>query len=120
MSEEASFLDIYAEMTSKEQVNHWKQEDIKDNHNIIEQLHYDIRLDEWLIQDTKDWLQGLVYKIEDTAELKKYLIVGAETIEVCEDNIKYTLAEIAHTTKYPMYSIKRRDYYRTLRRRNHG
>lgn len=89
----------------------------RENLRFINQMYVWIQTDKSIIENTKAWLYRIVEEFKnneiDEAKLKEYLLLGSELIKGCEDNILMTRAEIAHYTKYPLYSQKRRQWYQT-------
>lgn len=108
-----SLLTILNDMTQEELAAYWRGENIKDNRNFIKQMHNSIQMDEGIIKGTQDWLRRCVERTEDNEKLKSELMLGAELIQGCEQSILITRAEIAHYIKYPLYSDKRREWYKT-------
>ena len=89
----------------------------RDNIRYINQMYEWIQTDKYIIENTKAWLHRSVEKFKnnemDEAKLKSDLLLGAELIQGSEDSILMTRAEIAHYTKYPLYTEKRRQWYKT-------
>lgn len=109
----ASLLEILNEMTEEELAAYWREENTKENRRFIHQMHDWIQVDRNIIESTKDWLRRCVERADDNEKLKGELMLGAELIQGCEQSILITRAEIAHYTKYPLYSEKRRGWYNT-------
>ena len=89
----------------------------RDNLRYINQMYEWIQTDKYIIESTKAWLHRSVEKFKNNemgeAKLKSDLLLGSELIKGSEDSILMTRAEIAHYTKYPLYSEKRRQWYKT-------
>ena len=117
MNDHKSFLLAYEQMDEQQRAEYWKRKNRRDNLLSINRMHEWIQVDKRLIDTTKRWLQRCVDRFQDDKlsedELKKILILGAELIEGCEDSIKRARAEIAHYTKYPLYSKKRMQWYKS-------
>lgn len=105
------------EMTPEEKAEYWRRENAKENLSFMNQMYGWVDTDNRIIETTKAWLHRSVAKFNehliDDVELKESLLLGAEIIKGCEDSILKTRAEIAHYTKYPLYSEKRRQWYKT-------
>ena len=117
-----SFLLTYADFTEAERRQYWKKQNAIENITHINRLHNNISLNNSIIKQTKRWLQDLVddytERVEepteaDTAELRGHLALGAELIQNCQADTGRTRAEIAHVTRYPLYSEKRRQWYKS-------
>lgn len=115
-----SWLETYLSMTPAERAEMLRKELMAENQAIINGLLDEIDWCDMFIKSTKVNLKELVHawqreKTDITDEaLKTRLKLGAESIELCEKYIMVCRKEISHWTKYPIGSIKRRDYYRTL------
>ena len=105
------------DMTPEEEAAYWKRKNARDNLRFINQMYEWIQTDKHIIENTKAWLHRSVDKFKhnemDEAKLKSDLLLGSELIKGSEDSILITRAEIAHYTKYPLYSEKRRQWYKT-------
>ena len=105
------------EMTDEELAAYWKKENAKANIGYTNQMYGWIQTDKRIIESTKQWLHRCVewfnHNELDEAKLKENLLLGAELIRGSEESILLTRAEIAHYTKYPLYSEKRRQWYKT-------
>lgn len=112
-----SYKAMLDEMTPEEKALYWRRENAKTNLSYTNQMYRWIQTDKGIIENTKAWLHRSVEKFKsneiDEAKLKSDLLLGAELIKGCEDSILITRAEIAHYTKYPLYSEKRRQWYKT-------
>ena len=112
-----SYKELLDEMTDEEQAAYWKKENAKANLGYINQMYGWIQTDKRIIESTKQWLHRTVERFKyheiDEAKLKENLLLGAELIKGSEEGILLTRAEIAHYTKYPLYSEKRRQWYKT-------
>lgn len=110
-----SYKEMLESFTEEERAEYWKRENRMENLRFINQMHEWIQVDKRIIDSTKRWLQQCVERFHNDElsedKLKENLLLGAELIEGCEDSIKQTRAEIAHYTKYPLYSEKRRQWY---------
>lgn len=114
-----AFLD---DMTSEERESYWKQQDRAENVSLLNSLNHNIALNNQIIQNTQRWLKEMVEDYTSmvaepdeayTTKLKESLALGAELIEGCEADTARTNAEIAHYIRYPLYSEKRRQWYKT-------
>lgn len=112
-----SYKELLDEMTDEERAAYWKKENAKANLGYINQMYGWIQTDKRIIENTKAWLHRSVDKFKhseiDEAKLKSDLLLGSELIKGSEDSTLLTRAEIAHYTKYPLYSEKRRQWYKT-------
>lgn len=112
-----SYLSMLTDMTEEESKAYWKRENAKDNIGYINSLHHNIRLNNQIIANTKRWLTETVEQFKagtiDEDKLRENLLLGGELIKGCEDDTGYTRAEIAHVTRYPLYSEKRRMWYKS-------
>lgn len=108
-----SYKAMLEEMDDEMRAEYWKSENRRANLYLIQQLHDSIEQDESIILNTQRWMKGLLERVEDMELLKKYFTTGAELIQGCGDSILITRAEIAHYIKYPLYSEKMRQWYRT-------
>lgn len=112
-----SYKAMRDEMTPEEMAAYRKSRDARNNLLYINQMYEWIEVDEDIIELTKAWLHESVERFHmneiDESKLKEDLLLGAELIKGCEDSILITRAEIAHYTKYPLHSEKRRQWYRT-------
>lgn len=112
-----SYKALLDEMTPEEKAQYWKRENTKENLSFMNQMYGWIDTDKSIIETTRAWLHRSVAKFKehlvDEATLKQDLLLGAELIQGSEDSILITRAEIAHYTKYPLYSEKRRQWYKT-------
>lgn len=112
-----SYKAMLDDMTPEEKALYWKRENAKENLMYINQMHSWIQTDKSIIENTKQWLHRCVERFNnnemDKAKLKENLLLGAELIKGSEESILQTRAEIAHYSKYPLYSEKRRQWLRT-------
>lgn len=117
-----SFLLAYESMSDEERKAYWKRENARENIIYLNSLHKNISLNNKIIQNTQWWLKDMVNDYtsmvaepdeEYTKNLKESLALGAELIAGCEADTGRTRAEIAFVTRYPLYSEKRRQWYKT-------
>lgn len=117
-----SFKQMYDDMTDEERAAYWKKENTRENLSWINSLNESIQTDKRIIKDTQRWLKHLTEDYtnsvaeptpEETQTLRDRLVLGAELIEACEQDIIELRKEIVNYTKYPMHSQKRRDWYQT-------
>ena len=109
-------------MSDEERKAYWKRENARENIIYLNSLHKNISLNNKIIQNTQRWLKDMVDDYTSmvdepdeayTKKLKESLALGAELIEACEIDSGNTRAEIAHVTRYPLYSEKRRQWYKS-------
>lgn len=117
-----SFLLAYESMSDEERKAYWKRENARENISYLNSLHHNISLNNQIIKRTQHWLKDMVDDYtghvgepspEYTQQVKESIALGAELIEGCEIDTGNTRAEIAHVTRYPLYSEKRRQWYKT-------
>ena len=115
-----SWLETWYSLTPTERVEMLRKESMANNQSIIDGLGNEIVWALQFIESTKVNLKELVHAWQRTDTditddvLKSRLKLGAESIELCQSYIQICRKEIAHWTKYPIGSIKRRDYFRTI------
>lgn len=105
--------ELLSEMSPAEQAAYWRRENQRENLNLLNSLHESIQLDKRMITSTKQWLYQCAYHTADDAKLKELLILGADIISLSEASINVTRSLIAHYTKYPLYSEKRKQWVKT-------
>jgi len=117
-----SFKMMYDDFTEEERTAYWKRIDYSSNQWYLESLHHNIALNNQIIKNTQRWLKEMVddytSMVEEPSEaytikLKESLALGTELIEGCEADTGRTHAEIAHVIRYPLFSEKRRQWYKT-------
>lgn len=112
-----SYRSMLADMTDEERAAYWKRENAKENIGYINSLHHNIQLNNQIIANTKRWLHETVEQFKtgsiEEDKLRENLLLGGEIIKGYEDDTGRTRAEIAHVTRYPLYSEKRRVWYQS-------
>lgn len=106
-------IKLYNSLSDEEKNRMRKREIAQDNLSLINSLNEDIRLNNWFINNTKQWLRRIATDPKYADKLREYLILGAEIIRGCEELNGYCRRDIAHYTKYPLGSEKRKQFYRT-------
>lgn len=113
MDEALSYSLMLEEMGDKDRAIYWKREKAKENLVNLNLYYESINNYKYIIDNTKQWLLRVVDNETDPDKLKEKLMLGAEIIQNCEQGILSDNASIAHYTKYPLYSDKRRHWYNT-------
>lgn len=117
-----SYVLALESMSDDERKAYWKRENARENVGLLNSLHHNISLNNRIIKSTQRWLKDMVDDYTSmvaepdeayTQKLKESLALGAELIQNCEIDTGNTRAEIAMVTRYPLYSQKRRDWYKT-------
>lgn len=119
----ASFLSAYETMTPEERAAYWRKEQRQEQQYTLRSLFEHIKINNWLIAWTKRWLIKAKHDFQagllDEEEFKQMLLLGAETIQSNQDCNALLQRDVAHYTKYPIGTAKRRQYIKEQARRAH-
>jgi len=119
----ASFLAAYETMTPEERAAYWRKEQRDEQRDTLRTLFTLTKLNNWFIAWTKRWLTKAKFDFEagllSEDEFRNMLLLGAETIQSNEEANAYLRREVAHYTKYPIGTEKRRQFIKQQARRAH-
>lgn len=120
-SEHATWLAMYETLSPEERAEYWRQEQRKEQRATIQMLDDLINVSEELIWHAEQFAERASMQYVDgdidEATVRERLTLAADVIKGNQNTIKDARRDIAHYTKYPIGSAKRRDYIKQLVRR---
>jgi len=121
MPDYASELAVLEAMTPEERRAHFQQEERESHAPMMAGFHEHIELCEWFIDYCTGYIEKRQYAfldgVIDEATLRKDLQLAIDCINGNKETIKTLRRDIAHYSRYPLGTQKRRDYIKQQARR---